>query len=112
MQGAPSFMVLGFAMLMPLGSVHCVSNVGLAATVVGASLALRQLTQQGLAVIGGVLADRFGARPMICLRVLLRTAGFASLAFAGDALGSSSLSPSLPLVARCSRHLTKPQSLR
>jgi len=79
------FMVLGFAMLMPLVSVHFVSNVGLAATVVGAALALRQLTQQGLAVIGGVLADRFGARPMICLGVLLRAAGFASLAFAGDA---------------------------
>lgn len=79
------FMVLGFAMLMPLVSVHFVSNVGLAATVVGAALALRQLTQQGLAVVGGVLADRFGARPMICLGVLLRAAGFASLAFAGDA---------------------------
>ncbi len=79
------FMVLGFAMLMPLVSVHFVSNVGLTATAVGAALALRQLTQQGLAVVGGVLADRFGARPMICLGVLLRAAGFASLAFAGDA---------------------------
>lgn len=79
------FMVLGFAMLMPLVSVHFVSNVGMTATVVGAALAVRQLTQQGLAVVGGVLADRFGARPMICLGVLLRAAGFASLAFAGDA---------------------------
>jgi DHA1 family multidrug resistance protein-like MFS transporter len=79
------FMVLGFAMLMPLVSVHFVSNMGMTATVVGAALAVRQLTQQGLAVVGGVLADRFGARPMICLGVLLRAAGFASLAFADDA---------------------------
>lgn len=79
------FMVLGFAMLMPLVSVHFVSNVGLTATVVGAALALRQLTQQGLAVIGGMLADRFGVRSMICAGVLLRAAGFASLAFAGNA---------------------------
>lgn len=79
------FMVLGFAMLMPLVAVHFVSNVGMTATLVGAALALRQLTQQGLAVVGGMLADRFGARPMICLGVLLRAAGFASLAFASDA---------------------------
>lgn len=78
------FMVLGFAMLMPLVSVHFVSNAGMTATLVGAALAVRQLTQQGLAVVGGVLADRFGARPMICLGVLLRAAGFASLAFSDD----------------------------
>lgn len=79
------FMVLGFAMLMPLVSVHFVSDAGMTATLVGAALAVRQLTQQGLAVVGGVLADRFGARPMICLGVLLRAAGFASLALANDA---------------------------
>ena len=79
------FMVLGFAMLMPLVSVHFVSNAGMTATLVGTALAVRQPTQQGLAVVGGVLADRFGARPMICLGVLLRAAGFASLAFADDA---------------------------
>lgn len=79
------FMVLGFAMLMPLVSVHFVSNMGMTATLVGAALAVRQLTQQGLAVVGGVLADRFGARPMVCLGVLLRAAGFASLAFTDDA---------------------------
>lgn len=77
-------MVVGFAMLMPLVSVHFVSNAGMAAAVVGGALALRQMTQQGLALVGGMLADRFGVRPMICLGVLLRAAGFASLAFASD----------------------------
>ena len=78
------FMVIGFAMLMPLVAVHFVSNAGMAAALVGAALAVRQLTQQGLAIIGGVLSDRFGARPMICLGVLLRALGFASLAFANN----------------------------
>ncbi|WEF33707.1 MFS transporter [Pseudoduganella chitinolytica] len=80
-------MVSGFAMLMPLVTVHFVSNAGLAAAAVGGALALRQVTQQGLALAGGMLADRFGVRPMICLGVLLRAAGFASLAFAREPVG-------------------------
>lgn len=78
------FMVIGFAMLMPLVSVHFVSNVGMAAALVGTALAVRQLTQQSLAIVGGILADRFGVRPMICLGVLLRAAGFAGLAFSSN----------------------------
>ncbi|WP_338849221.1 MFS transporter [Massilia sp. W12] len=77
-------MVTGFAMLMPLVSVHFVSNIGMAAAAVGGALALRQMTQQGLALLGGMLADRFGLRLMICLGVLLRALGFASLAFANN----------------------------
>ncbi|MBL8297848.1 MAG: MFS transporter [Rhodanobacteraceae bacterium] len=76
------FMVVGFSMLMPLVAVHFVNNLGLAAAAVGLALAVRQFAQQGLAVVGGALSDRFGVRPMICLGVLLRAAGFASLAFA------------------------------
>lgn len=78
------FMVAGFAMLMPLVAVHYVDGVGMAAAAVGLALAVRQLLQQGLALLGGMLSDRFGARRMICLGVLLRAAGFASLAFAAD----------------------------
>lgn len=78
------FMVCGFAMLMPLVAIHFVNDLGLAAAAVGASLAVRQTVQQGLAVFGGVLADRFGVRPMIGTGVLLRAAGFASLAIADD----------------------------
>lgn len=78
------FMVCGFAMLMPLVAVHFVNDVRLAAAAVGAALAIRQMLQQGLAVFGGMLADRFGVRRMIGAGVLVRAAGFASLAFAGD----------------------------
>jgi len=78
------FMVTGFAMLMPLVAVHFVEDIGLAVATVGGALAVRQLVQQGLAIGGGALADRYGARPMICIGVLLRALGFASLAFAQD----------------------------
>lgn len=78
------FMVSGFAMLMPLVAVHYVNDLGFAAAAVGLALAVRQLTQQGLALVGGLLSDRYGARRMICLGVLLRALGFAGLAFAGD----------------------------
>lgn len=78
------FMVSGFAMLMPLVAVHYVNDLGFAAAAVGLAMAVRQLTQQGLALVGGLLSDRYGARRMICLGVLLRALGFAGLAFAGD----------------------------
>ncbi|MES2206670.1 MAG: MFS transporter [Pseudomonadota bacterium] len=76
------FMVIGFTMLMPLVAVHFINHIKLAAALVGAALAARQLTQQGLALVGGILSDRFGARSMICMGVLLRALGFLSLGFA------------------------------
>lgn len=76
------FMVLGFTLVMPLVAVHFVTNLGWAAATVGLALAVRQLTQQGLALAAGPLTDRIGARPLLCGGVLLRAAGFASLAWA------------------------------
>lgn len=78
------FMVAGFAMLMPLVAVHFVNNVGLGVAAVGMALAVRQVMQQGLAIGGGMLADRYGVKRMMCLGVLLRAVGFSALAFAGD----------------------------
>ena len=78
------FMVIGFTMIMPLVAVHFVTDVRMAAASVGLALAIRHVTQQGLAIAGGMLADRFGARRMICLGVLLRAGGFASLAMASN----------------------------
>ncbi len=69
-------------MVIPLVSVHYVQTMGFAAVTVGLALALRQLVQQGVSVGGGVLADRFGGRGLITAGVLVRAAGFASLAFA------------------------------
>ncbi|MDJ0276242.1 MFS transporter [Sphingomonas sp. 2R-10] len=76
------FMVAGFTMVMPLVAVHFVDRIGLTAAAIGAALAVRQITQQGLAVFGGALADRIGNRPMIVAGVLLRALGFAALGLA------------------------------
>ncbi len=76
------FMATGFMVVMPLVAVHFVNDAGMAAASVGLALGLRQLVQQGLAMFGGGLADRFGARRIVCSGVLLRAAGFALLAFA------------------------------
>ena len=72
----------GFFMLVPLISVHYVGNLGFAALAVGAALAARQLVQQGLTLVGGALADRWGAKWLICSGMLLRAVGFAGLAWA------------------------------
>lgn len=82
--GFTFFMVIGFTMVMPLVAIHFVNDIGLAAAAVGLALAVRQLAQQGLGLVGGMLADRFGARRLICLGVLLRAVGFASLAWAAN----------------------------
>ena len=70
--------ILGFFVVMPMISLRFVDQLGWAAGVVGLALGLRQLTQQGLGVFGGSLADKFGARPLIVCGLLLRALGFAS----------------------------------
>lgn len=72
----------GFFMVIPLISVYYVDKLGWAAASIGLVLAVRQFLQQGLTPISGVLADRFGAKGLICGGLLLRTLGFASMAWA------------------------------
>jgi DHA1 family multidrug resistance protein-like MFS transporter len=78
------FMAVGFDMIMPLIIGHYVNDVGFTATAVAVALAVRQFSQQGLALVGGGLADRFDIRTLIGLGVLLRAIGFAALAFASN----------------------------
>lgn len=75
------FMVVGFDMIMPLVIGHYVNNIGLTATAVSVALAIRQFSQQGLALVGGALADRFQVRTLISMGVFLRVLGFLALAF-------------------------------
>ncbi|WP_033135453.1 multidrug efflux MFS transporter MdtH [Aeromonas finlandensis] len=77
-----TLVILGFFVVMPMISLRFVDQLGWAAGLVGLALGLRQLTQQGLGVFGGSLADRFGARPLIVTGMLLRALGFATLAWA------------------------------
>ena len=77
-----ALMSAGFFMLIPLLSVHLTQNLGLSGAAAGAVLAVRQLTQQGLMVFGGALADRVGYRPIIALGMLVRALGFFGFAIA------------------------------
>ncbi|HFN4081871.1 multidrug efflux MFS transporter MdtH [Enterobacter hormaechei] len=76
--------VLGFFVAFPLISIRFVDQMGWAALMVGIALGLRQFVQQGLGVFGGAIADRFGAKPMIVTGMLLRAAGFATMAIAHE----------------------------
>src|SRR5262245_11442786 len=76
------FMWGGFFMVVPLISVHYVDDLGWAAASIGLVLAVRQLTQQGLTLPGGMLADRIGAKGLICVGMIIRACGFASMAWA------------------------------
>ncbi|MFE6776391.1 MFS transporter [Streptomyces sp. NPDC057702] len=70
---------LGFYMLMPYLATHLSGDLGLTAWTVGLVLGVRNLSQQGMFLIGGTLADRFGYKAPILAGCLLRTGGFALL---------------------------------
>ena len=75
-------MYVGFFMVVPLISVVYVEQLGFAAAMVGLALGMRQLLQQSITIVGGMLADRFGVRLLIGLGVFVRAIGFVSLAYA------------------------------
>lgn len=76
------FIVLGFYVVFPLVSTHFVGQIGWSALFVGFALGFRQFVQQGFGLIGGAIADRFGAKPMIIAGMFLRCIGFVSMALA------------------------------
>ncbi|QES47770.1 MFS transporter [Streptomyces venezuelae] len=76
---------IGFYLLIPYLATHLTDDLGMSAAVVGLVLGLRNLSQQGLFLIGGSAADRLGARGVIIAGCGLRTLGFALFAL-GDAL--------------------------
>ncbi|MFC9706402.1 MFS transporter [Streptomyces sp. NPDC056943] len=73
---------LGFYMLMPFLAAHLADGLGMAAWAVGLVLGARNLSQQGMFLVGGALADRLGFKPLIVAGCALRTVGFGALAFA------------------------------
>ncbi|MFC8535594.1 MFS transporter [Streptomyces sp. NPDC057249] len=73
----------GFYLLIPYLAVHLSRDLGMSAAAVGTVLGIRNLSQQGLFVIGGSAADRLGARGVIITGCALRTVGFALFAL-GD----------------------------
>ncbi|GJF01717.1 MFS transporter [Pseudonocardia sp. D17] len=70
---------VGFYMLIPYLADHLSQDLGLATWLVGLILGVRNFSQQGMFLIGGSLADRYGYKPLIVAGCALRTAGFALL---------------------------------
>ncbi|MEU1185616.1 MFS transporter [Streptomyces sp. NPDC005820] len=73
---------VGFFAVLPFLSGHLGGAVGMAGWLVGFVLGLRTFSQQGLFVVGGVLADRYGVRPVVLAGCALRIAGFGWLGYA------------------------------
>ncbi|MEU4877255.1 MFS transporter [Streptomyces sp. NPDC021608] len=73
---------IGFFAVLPFLAEHLGASVGLAGWLVGFVLGLRTFSQQGLFVVGGALADRYGVRPVVLAGCVLRIAGFAWLGYA------------------------------
>ena len=77
--GNTCLMNFGFAMLVPLIAIHFSGSLGFTAASIGLVLAVRQFSQQGLDLVGGVFADHFGARTSIAIGCFIRAAGFAGI---------------------------------
>ncbi|WP_253289535.1 MFS transporter [Verrucosispora sioxanthis] len=71
---------VGFYLLLPYLAGHLADDVGLSAAVIGIVLGVRNLSQQGLFLLGGSAADRLGARGVIIAGCALRAVGFGLFA--------------------------------
>jgi MFS family permease len=76
---------IGFFAVLPFLAEHLGSAVGMAGWMVGFVLGLRTFSQQGLFVVGGALADRYGVRPVVLAGCALRIVGFGWLGYAEQA---------------------------
>ena len=79
---------LSFYMLYPYLAVYFRETLGFSAWTVGLILGIRVLSQQGLNVIGGTLADRLGYKPLIIAGLTLRAAGFTLFGFVDSLAGT------------------------
>ncbi|MFJ2033824.1 MFS transporter [Streptosporangium sp. NPDC087985] len=75
---------LGFNLLMPYLAGHLTNGLGYAAWAVSLVLSMRNISQRGMCLVGGNLADRIGCKRAIVIGCALRTAGFALLGLAGS----------------------------
>jgi MFS family permease len=78
---------VGFYLVLPFLAGHLTGDLALAGWLVGLVLGVRTFSQQGLFALGGALADRFGAKPVILVGCAVRIVGFAVLGLAGGLPG-------------------------
>ena len=77
----------GFFVLVPYLATYLRDERHFTAAAVGAILGLRVFCQQGLTLVGGTAADKFGARPVIIVGCALRCVAFAMFAVVDQVLG-------------------------
>ncbi|GAA3049675.1 MFS transporter [Actinokineospora globicatena] len=70
----------GFYLLIPYLATHMTEDLGLSAALVGVVLGVRNLSQQGLFLLGGTAADRLGVRGVIITGCAVRAFGFGLFA--------------------------------
>ena len=75
---------IGFFAVLPFLAEHLAEVIGMAGWLVGLVLGLRTFSQQGLFVVGGAFADRYGVRPVVLAGCVLRIAGFGWLGYAEE----------------------------
>lgn len=75
---------LGFSLVLPFLAVHLGRDLGLSGALIGLLLGLRTFSQQGLFVVGGALADRYGTKPVAVSGFVVRITGFVLLAVAEE----------------------------
>ncbi|HMR48095.1 MAG TPA: MFS transporter [Arachnia sp.] len=87
----------GFFAVVPFLAGILRHDFALAGASVGLVLGLRTAAQQGLFLVGGTLADRFGARVLILLGCAVRVSGFSLLAWSTSDVLSLAREPRLAL---------------
>lgn len=75
---------VGFYLVVPFLAVHLADDLALAGWAIGIVLGVRTFSQQGMFVVGGALADRYGIRPVVLAGCTVRIVGFVVLAAAGS----------------------------
>ncbi|MFI7494932.1 MFS transporter [Kocuria sp. M4R2S49] len=75
---------IGFYAVVPFLAGAMATEYGLGAAAIGLVLGARTFSQQGMFLLGGMLADRWGARRAILTGCLVRIVGYATLAAASD----------------------------
>lgn len=78
---------LGFYMVLPFLATYLRNNLGFTVAFVGIVLGLRTFSQQGLFLVGGTLADRWGPRATIVTGCGLRVVAFTLYAATTSAAG-------------------------
>lgn len=82
--GAQLVFNIGFYAVVPFLTSALSGEYGMGAAAVGLVLGARTFSQQGMFLVGGMLADHWGAKRSILLGCLVRIAGYATLALAAD----------------------------